>query len=210
MRCSSSGTQTPTKVSLNDLPVPKDLIFIRGDQVNRVFLWTGIVYTPTRPMDSDGLVMYHADEEIDPDDADAVSPTALVAPWEERFWHSEIRDGYVSSMRYYNGWVPWYGTQPRNWTWWNQYSLKGVFTCFADYSDEHQGTVVSIVLPSSTSAQITPSSTYSWDLQSAHPTEFHEESGAPLRFDNLKTWMGGKVTVKIDSTLNAKISEGFS
>ena len=202
MRCSSSDSQTtPATLSLNDLPGPLDIAFVRGDQVNRKFLLSGICYTAERPLDLDGLPMYSVDEEA-PDGE--VSPTALVAPWEERFFHAEIRNGYTSTMRYFNGWVPWYGSAPRNWTWWLQSSLKGIFACESEYSEEFSGTVIDIELPSFDSAKILPAHTYSWDLESAHPIA-KDEVGNPTYYDGLKTWLGGNVTVKGDWTLNTPI-----
>lgn len=195
MQCSSGSGQTSGAVFFNDLPLKQDISFIRGDQVNRKFLWGGVVYTRERPVDTDGLPMYHPSEV-----PDTASPIPLVAPWEERFWHAEIRNGYMPTMRYYNGWIPWYGSQPRNWTWWLQTSLAGVFECTSEYSDTYKGTIVSIKLPSEQSVHILPLSSYNWDLESAHPIET-DLDGNPTNYDTLKTWLHGKATVTADYTL---------
>jgi hypothetical protein len=207
MRCSSSDTKS-SSVSFNDLPIVHDLTFVRGDQVDRKFFLGGICYTTERPTDEDGLLMYHPSETSD----ESASPIALVAPWEQRYWFSEIRSPYAAAMRYYNGWVPFYGTAPRNWTWWNHYSLKGYFICDATYNAELGGTEVSIQLKSGQSSSIMPTqnSTYNWDLESAYPSVTEEIPGevegetisVPVYFDNMKTWISGTVTVSGDWTLN--------
>jgi hypothetical protein len=203
MRCSSSDTQATTKVSLNDAPIPRDITFVRGDQVERKFLLTGICYTPTRPVDEDALPMYAVGETPEPEVVE-VSPSVLVAPWVERHWHSEIRSDFTSTMRYYNGWAPWYGSGPKNWTWWNQSSLKATFGCTAEYSNEHGGTVVTIYLSSAHSAAIYPNHPYYWDLESARPA-VKDEDDIPIYFDCMKTWIGGRVSVYTDWTLNTRM-----
>lgn len=178
-------------------PTNRNIEFVKGDQFDDgPFTFPGRVWTPSRPLDADDLPMYHEDETV-PEDVEEVSPTALVAPWEQRFWFAEIRSSYLSTVRYYNGWVPWYGTRP-NRVWWSQMSLGAWFTVTATY-DTELGTVVVATLPSGQSTKLNPGGRYRWDMESAKPDEFDSE-GLPTHFIGTKTWLRGSVSVMADWT----------
>jgi len=190
----------------NGTPLRDDIAFVRGDELTLKYLWKNIVYTPERPIGEDANPMYHSSETV----PEGVTPsdTALVAPWVQRYWHAEVRSIYISTLRYLNGWAPWYGTRP-NWVWWQAASLKGVMTVTAEYSSEtdKEGTVVTAVLPSIQSAKIYPSpASYRWDLESAKPVAFDDDLN-PTSYESLKTWVNGRATVLQDFTLNTKIGQ---
>jgi hypothetical protein len=136
-------------------PLVRDIDFVAGDEVRYKFLFKGKVWTSARPEDALGRPMYAATETAPT--GVTKSPTALVAPWERRYWFSQVRDSYVSSVRYYNGWVPWYGMRP-DWVWWRSASLAATFDCVETYSVSDQGTVVEMVLPDYLSKNIRPMS----------------------------------------------------
>lgn len=174
-------------------PVRDDLEFVKGDRVRRRILIKGVCWTPTRP-EVDGVPI------PDPTADNPANFGTLAVPWEEHYWFAEIRDTYVSSIRYHNGWVPWYGTYP-NIGWWQAHSLKGAFSCTAEWDQDLVGTIVTLDLPSSVSSHIRASRTYRWDLESAEPNTRDEEDGRPLTFKNVRTWRRGKVSVLNDWTL---------
>lgn len=191
-----NATSVPVDVASRK-PKIRDIDFVAGDEVEYKFLFKNEVWTAARPLDSNDLPMY-AESEMVPVGITA-SPTALVAPWERRYWFSQIRDSYVSSVRYYNGWVPWYGMRP-DWVWWRSASLAGTFTCTSAYSEEHEGTIVTILLSDNKSKQIKPHKKYRWDLESVR-VETEDEDGVPTAFEGTRTWIGGKCTVYPEWTI---------
>lgn len=201
MRAPYTRNTTTTDTSLGSRkPKVRDIDFVAGDTAVYTFLFKDVVWTETRPEDEDGLPMYHASETV-PVGVDE-SPTALVAPWVRKVWHSHVRDSYVSSVRYYNGWVPWYGMRP-DWVWWKTASLAARFTCTSSYSVADEGTVVVIALPDERSKIVKPHKKYRWDLESAEFTEYDTTGTTPrpTGFFNTRTWLGGRCTVYPEWTL---------
>jgi hypothetical protein len=127
------------------------------------------------------------------------SPTELVAPWERRYWFSQVRDSYVSSIRYYNGWVPWYGMRP-DWVWWRAASLAATFSATPYYSAADGGTVVEVALADADSKDIKPHKKYRWDLESAR-VKTEDGDGIPTAFEGTRTWVGGRCTVYPEWTI---------
>ena len=178
-------------------PLVRDVDFVAGDEVRYKFLFTGKVWTRTRPVDGDDLPMYHESETV-PEDVTA-SPTSLVAPWQRRYWFSQVRDSYVSSVRYYNGWIPWYGMRP-DWAWWRSASLAATFTAVPTYSVADEGTVVEIVLADHLSKKVQPHKKYHWDLESVE-VDTEDGDGVPTSFKATRTWVGGRCTVYPEWTI---------
>ena len=120
----------------------------------------------------------------------------LGVPWEEHYWWSEIRATYVSAIRYFNGWVPWYGLWP-NYTWWDQYSLQAVMLCSAEWDQELGGTVVTVRITSADSLRIRPSKGYHWSVRSGEPVRDPEaeDPDAITGFNNFVTWKRGRATI---------------
>ena len=216
---------TITKISPSaEEPQVDPIKFVKGDQKTMKYLFKNIVYTETRPVDDSDLPMYSADEitagthTAELDAAGGTGPyvegtdysaTRLIADWEQHYWHAEIRNGYLSTYRMYNGWVPWYGRRPQ-WSWWNGASLRGYFVVTAEYNDvvDSEGTVVTCILPSKTSRRITPSTSYRWDLESSIPVwdeGLDPEVDDPSGYTALRTWIGGKAQVLQDWTQNTVI-----
>lgn len=128
----------------------------------------------------------------DPVSTDPLNINRLAVPWQQRYWFSEIRDTYVSTIRYHNGYVPWYGTWP-NWVWWDTYSLAGAFICIAEYDPVRVGTKVTMLLTSEVARDIRASKNYYWDLESARPVDSDT-------FDTINTWVRGRCGVLNDWT----------
>jgi hypothetical protein len=80
-----------------------------------------------------------------------------------------------------------------------------VFVVTAEYSETYGGTITTMELASVNSSEIRPGHSYHWDLESAHPTEFNDDL-EPIKFDTLKTWVGGKAHVEEDWTLNTPVA----
>lgn len=173
-------------------PIAKDIRFTRGEEFNDAFLFQGLCWTPARP-EINGVPI------PDPDPSNPLAVGTLPVPWQQKFWLAEIRDNYLSSVRYYNGWVPWYGTWP-NWVWWEQHSLTGVFEVTAEWDPVNVGTLVRVKLHSAVSNRVRPSRSYHWDLESASGREF-DTDGNPTRFQTIKTWVKGRARVDPVSTL---------
>ena len=198
MRAPYTRNTTTTDVSVaSRAPRKRDIDFVAGDEVRYQFLFKNVVWTPSRPLDDQDRPMYAEDETV-PNGITA-SPTVLVAPWERRYWFSQVRDSYVSSVRYYNGWVPWYGMRP-DWAWWRKASLAATFTCGSAYSVEHGGTVVTILLSDAASKDIKPHKKYRWDLENARVKET-DENNDPISYEGTHTWLGGRCTVYPEWTI---------
>lgn len=186
------------------VPLRDDLEIVRGDQVDLYYLWNNVVYTPERPLDDNDLPMYASSETV-PEEVTA-SPTPLIAPWKQLYWHAEVRNTYLSSIRTFNGWVPWYGRRP-DWSWWQGYSLVGIFEVEAVYDADKGGTVTHLILPSLSSSKIKPGGHYFWDLESAVPAEWNEEDPPePIKYTGLKTRVSGRCVVHADWTLSTPIA----
>lgn len=210
---------SPTRISPSEeQPQVDNVSIVKGDQKDLKYLFKNVVYTETRPTDGEDLPMYSADEitaethiedlGADPVEGTDYSETRLVADWNQRYWHSEIRSNYISTYRMYNGWVPWYGRRPQ-WSWWSAASLIGTFVVNPSYSTTEEGTVVHLILPSMSSAKIYPGDNYSWDLESGIPVwneGLDPDTDDPSAFTALKTWIGGKVTVLQDWTQGTPIA----
>ena len=198
MRAPYTRNTTATDVSVGSRrPKVRDLDFVAGDEASYRFLFKNVVWTGARPVDDDDLPMYHESETV-PEDVTA-SPTALVAPWVEHHWRSQVRDSYVSSVRYYNGWIPWYGMRP-DWVWWRSASLAGTFACSSGYSEADEGTVVQITLSDKKSKDIKPHKKYRWDLESAE-VETRDEDDVPTAYYRTRTWVGGRCAVYPEWTI---------
>ena len=155
------------------------------------------MWTNERPEDANGRPMYAATETVPPGVTE--SPTALVAPWQRRYWFAQVRDSYVSSVRYYNGWIPWYGMRP-DWVWWRSASLAATFTAVPYYSHSAGGTVVEMTLADYLSKKIQPHKKYRWDLESVE-VEDEDGDGVPTAFNATRTWVGGRCTVYPEWTI---------
>ena len=158
--------------------IPNDTVIVSAGP------WSNVVTISEDTEDWEGSVLIPLP---DPDPDDPLNTTTLAVPWEPRGWFSEIRNTYVSTVRYHNGWVPWYGTWP-NWTWWEQYSLAGAFVCTAEWDRENAATLVTLTLSSAISNRILPSKGYFWDLESARPLD----NGV---YDKVHTWVRGRCEV---------------
>ena len=218
---------TATKISPSRQEPPQDpLVFKKGDQVTLKYLFKNLVCTEDRPVDAFGLPMYSADEvtagqpatdgntvEDTTEDGNTVdadwSGTRLPADWIRLDWHAEIRSGYMSTFRMYNGWVPWYGRRPR-YSWWGKAGFRGSFECSTEWNLDELGTVVTCILPSLSSSKILPAqSVYNWDLESGRPVwEDTEDPNVdpPSSYTALRTWVTGPVTVLQDWTQRTVIS----
>jgi hypothetical protein len=171
------------------MTINQDISFIAGDSVHNLsFFFPGICYTMERPTDSTGEPI------ADPDPTHPFKTNTLPVPWQQRVWFSEIRNTYVSTIRYHNGWVPWYGTWP-NWVWWEKYSLVGAFYCTSEWDPDRLGTMVTLNLDASMSNMIRPAKTYRWDLESAHPVPPVPPAETVSVFDLINTWVRGNCAV---------------
>lgn len=198
MRAPYTRNTTATDVSVGSRkPRVRDIDFVAGDEVVYRFLFKGVVWTEERPEDAEGLPMYHGSETVP--EGVTESPTALVAPWVEHYWRSQVRDSYVSSVRYYNGWIPWYGMRP-DWVWWKSSSLAGTFLTRTEYDDTNGGTVVVLTLPDTESKDIKPHKKYRWDLESLE-VKTHDEGGVPTEFYRTRTWVAGRCSVYPEWTI---------
>ena len=198
MRAPYTRNATGTSVSAaSRKPLVRDIDFVAGDEVHYKFLFTGKVWTHSRPEGPDGQPMYHESETV-PEGVEP-STTALVAPWERRYWFSQVRDSYVSSVRYYNGWIPWYGMRP-DWAWWRSATLAATFSCTPYYSVSAGGTVVEVALADSISKNIKPHKKYRWDLESTR-VKTEDGDGIPTDFEGTRTWVGGRCTVYPEWTI---------
>ena len=198
MRAPYTRNTAATDVSVGSRkPRVRDIDFVAGDEVFYKFLFKNVVWTQGRPLGTDGLPMYHESETV-PVGVEP-STTALVAPWERRYWFAQVRDSYVSSVRYYNGWVPWYGMRP-DWVWWQSASLAGTFSATPYYSVEDEGTVVEVALADYLSKRIKPHKKYRWDLESVR-VEAEDGDGIPTAFEGTRTWVGGKCLVYPEWTI---------
>lgn len=167
-------------------PFDYKIKFTRGNEKTWKFFMPGVCHMPLRPQ-IDG-------QDIpDPDPSDPLGITHLTVPWEERYWLSEVRDTYVSSARYFNGWVPFYGTWP-NWVWWDEHSLKAVMTTEAEWDNVNKGTIVSVTIRSEWSKRIRPSRSYYWDLESAAASQ-KDDDGDPTQFNKIRTFVTGRCEV---------------
>ena len=186
-----------------DEPHRRDIGFVRGNRFDDgPFFFEGKVWTNERPLDGDGLPMFHSSEEV-PEDVADVSETELVAPWDRHYWFSEIRGSYLSTVRYFNGWVPWYGTRP-NAQWYKASSLGGQMRIIARYNPERGGTEVFVFLPSNESQALNPGSRYRYDVESARPDRLNDEGDA-MSFTDIRTWLHGNVRVSASWTMNTPI-----
>lgn len=198
MRAPYTRNTTTSDVNIGSRkPKTRDIDFVAGDEVFYKFLFKGKVWTQGRPLDTDGLPMYHGSETV-PDGVEP-SPTELVAPWERRYWFSQVRDSYVSSVRYYNGWIPWYGMRP-DWVWWQSASLAATFTCVGIYTDSDEGTVVTMTLSDTASKAVKPHKKYRWDLESVR-VKTEDGDGIPTAFEGTRTWAGGRCVVYPEWTI---------
>jgi hypothetical protein len=184
----------------------RDLEFTKGDHCDDgPYFWPGKVWTPSRPVDDDNLPKYHEDETV-PEDVVA-SEIPLVAPWEPRYWFSEIRSSYLSTVRYYNGWIPWYGTRP-NPMWYRAHSLAAFADMEATYVDETEdreaGTEVWVDFPSHRTRKMNPGGRYRWDIRSAVPLG---DTADPTGFTYVRTHIAGKVSVRAEWSLGIDIKE---
>lgn len=216
---------TATKLSpSNSTPQRDDLTFVKGDQVTLKYLFKNLAATEERPLDAFSLPMYSADEVTAGDPAtdefstedttlDGLtgdwSGTRLPVDWIRLDWHAEVRSGYMSTYRMYNGWVPWYGRRPR-WDWWTSAGFRGSFECTPEWNLEEEGTVVTCILPSLSSSKIyAASNVYQWDLESGRPIwedSLDPEVDEPSSYTALKTWIAGEATVLQDWTQRTVIS----
>jgi hypothetical protein len=199
----SSGSIT----TFRQRPRRLDIEFARSDHFDfdeGAFSWEGVVWTPERPVDADELPMFHADEEV-PEDVEEVSPTALVAPWDQKFWFSEIRSSYLTTVRYYNGWVPWYGTRP-NERWYKASSLGAFADISAVYNSETESTEVYVAFPSHRTDDLSPGGKYRWDLRSASAFRVLED-GTVVNYSKIFTHIRGMVSVTAAWTLGVPIGE---
>lgn len=194
--CTPGGTTGPS--SRRQTPLRRNLEFVRGDHLyDGPFFWENRVLTPERPLDENDLPMYHASEEV-PVDVTA-SPTELVAAWERKYWFSEIRSSYLSTVRYYNGWVPWYGTRP-NQRWYQASSLGAFGDLTATYDPIEGGTNVIVDYPSDRTQNLNPGGRYRWDLRSASVWS-SDEAGEPINFCKTQTHFSGIVSVQATWTM---------
>ena len=176
----------------------RSISLVRGDHLyDGPFFWENLVWTPERPVDEDDLPMFHASETV-PDGVTA-SPDALVAVWDRRYWFTEMRSSYQSTIRYYNGWVPWYGTRP-NMRWYQSASLGAFGDVTAVYNPERGGTEVYVDYPSNRTQNLNPGGRYRWDLRSAAVWS-EDETGHPLNYCKAQTHFSGQVTVKASWTM---------
>jgi len=186
----------------DEFPIVKDISFVRGDQWEGEYLFVGKVWTPSRPIDEDGLLLY-AEGEIYPELQGDISPIVLPSPWERTHWFSQIRATYGAAIRYYNGWIPWYGSNPGNW--WFRHSKVAELVCIAEYSDIHGGTIVKLICPSNSTYRIYPSQTaYRWSCIRSQPSVVDATSlpeppdDEPIQttgWANIHTMLAGKVVV---------------
>lgn len=178
-------------------PDTYDLTLVQGDEREITWFIEGICWTSERPT-LNGSPLADPDNESNP-----LHIGTLPVPWERRFWYSQIRDKYVATVRYRNGWVPWYGTWP-NWVWWDANSLIGGFGCTATWDQEMQGTLVTMTMESHVSRRMMAHGGYNWDLESAGvATAVGDDllAGDPISFNKVKTWLRGKVNVVTDWTI---------
>lgn len=199
----SSGDE-PTSRRIR--PVRRDLEFTKSDHCDDgPFFWKGVVWTPERPTDDDGLPMFHSSEEV----PEGVTPSEveLVAPWVRKYWFSEIRSSYLSTVRYYNGWIPWYGTRP-NPMWYRAHSLGAFADVLAVYDDtpEAEGTRVYVDFPSHRTKNLNPGGRYRWDLRSAIVAATDEDD-EPTRFTMIRTHVAGRATVRAEWSMQIPIGE---
>lgn len=194
---STPGTSTGPSSRRQD-PLVRSTSLVRGDHLyDGPFFWENVVWTPERPVDEDELPMFHPSET--PPEGVTPSPTALVAVWDRKYWFSEIRSSYLSTVRYFNGWVPWYGTRP-NQRWYQSASLGAFADLTAVYDPEREGTEVYIDYPSHRTQNLNPGGRYRWDLRSASVWE-ETEDGEPINYCKVQTHFSGPVTVKATWTM---------
>lgn len=194
---SSAGTECgPQK------PIMRSISFVQGDEFNDLpYLIPGRVLTDVRPKGEDGNFMFHESE--DPG-GETPSSEELVAPWEQRWWFGDVRMAFVSTIRYYNSWVPWYGTRPSR-VWWQQMSKGAQFSVGTSYDPERQLTKVEVRLPSGQSTKLNPGGAYRWSLVSAKPVGWNEDFTSANRFDRQETWVIGDVRVAANWTSSVPI-----
>lgn len=198
----SSGSIT----TFRQRPRRLDIEFSRSDHFSfddGAFSFDNVVWTPERPLDADELPMFHASEEVA--EGTEPSPTELVAPWDQRFWFSEIRSSYLSTIRYYNGWVPWYGTRP-NERWYKASSLGAFADISVVYNTETEATDVYLVYPSHRTDDLSPGGKYRWDLRSAAPWRVLED-GTVVNYSKIQTHIRGQVSVTAAWTMGFPIGE---
>jgi hypothetical protein len=194
---STPGSSTGPS-SRSQTPLGRDIELVRGDHLyDGDFFWENVVWTPQRPTDADEFPLYHSSEEV-PEGVEA-SPTELVAPYDRKYWFTEMRSSYLSTVRYYNGWVPWYGTRP-NPRWYQSSSLGAFGDVTAVYDTEEGGTKVYIDYPSHRTDRLNPGGRYRWDLRSASVWS-EKADGTPTSFTKVRTHLSGKVVVRASWTM---------
>lgn len=178
-------------------PKIENLSFIRQDRVTKKYLFRDVCWTITRPSKANSLGVLV--DIPDPSPSNPINTGTLPVAWVEHHWFAEIRDTYVSTVRYHNGWVPWYGTYP-NRGWWESWSHKGYFVCTAEWDPVNQGTLVTVEMPSNVTSKIRPARGYRWDLESAEVNARNPDD-SPATFKNVSTWIRGSVDVIEDWTI---------
>jgi hypothetical protein len=182
-------------------PMTKPLTAVRGDQWEGKYLFTGKVWTPTRPIDADGNLLYAASET--PPAGETASAMVLPDEWERTNWFSQVRATYTAAIRYYNGWIPWYGLVDQT-NWWLRKSKGADLVCRSEYSDQYQGTIVTAILSSNGSYRLYPSPNYyKWSLVRGNPsviqmTDIPVPDDQPIEatgWANLHTMVVGPVTI---------------
>ena len=205
---SSGQSASNLATSHKAVPLRRDLEFVRSDHMeDGPFFWPNKVYTPDRPLDADDLPMYHSSETV-PVGVEA-SPTELIAAWERKNWFSEIRSSYLSTIRYYNGWVPWYGLRP-NANWYRASSLGAFADILATYdaTPDAEGTKVYVDFPSHRTTNLNPGGRYRWDLRSASPWEINEDTDDVINFTKIHTHLSGAVAVRAEWSMGIPIGGG--
>lgn len=117
--------------------------------------------------------------------------------WSRHFWWADIAAPF-NHFRYYQGWIPAYGTAPSTWVWWKANSRAAQFSCSSRWDEDLNGTVVQMIIHSDGSRFLVPGG-YRVSLRSGEGIEFEDpdapDTSDPVRVSHFVTWLNARLKV---------------